>query len=630
MDKDILMEDENHHLGADVAGLLGSAPSGSSAGFEPSNKLRARIEKLAHWRIKLSSIGLDENRAGSHGAHAAVLRGTIAIRETERRDLRKRASGKNIAIDDFIKKREAMTGWLGKLDVAVKKMRVADDMDFERVLGLAIREAEFLANLNHRNIVELEGFVEDVSKSIIWLVSPWAFNGNLKDFIAGEDWEIPERISLIDDVAQGLAYLHSREPPICHGDLKSVYADLDEYGYAQIYARITDFGSARRLTQRDSNTQMGKVEGQSRPLNVIFNPSTNTITLTGNKYTLRWAAPELLIEDPMFVPEKDGQEKTFLSPERRRDLGDMYQSRGEYAKAFAFFAEALKASEQWRDTEEMFAALRGVAQLGRLQKQYSEAIALYDVIWHSYSRRDFWGEGNFDDMASALCDLAELHQLRNEGDRTIERLCKDEGVQGQQRIAEGLCEIAAHHLSRDRHVKASLIFTKAMEISANLGDRKGEADALWGLAEVHRLRGEYDDAIRLYNEVLEISTDLGHGEGQFNALRGLSEVHRHRGVYDDAIPLYDTLWCLAQVHRLRGEYDDAIRLYNEALEISTSVGHRKGRADALWGLAEGRRLRNEHNEAISLYYRALQISTAIFDRQGQVAALLGLAKVYSE
>lgn len=30
----------------------------------------------------------------------------------------------------------------------------------------------------------------------------------------------------ISDVARGLEYLHSREPPICHGDLKSVSRDV--------------------------------------------------------------------------------------------------------------------------------------------------------------------------------------------------------------------------------------------------------------------------------------------------------------------------------------------------------------------------------------------------------------------
>lgn len=63
---------------------------------------------------------------------------------------------------------------------------------------------------------------------------------------------------------------------------------------------ITDFGSARRLTDEDlaKNTERSEDEPHAGPsLTATFCATTNTITLTGNKYTLRWAAPELLMED---------------------------------------------------------------------------------------------------------------------------------------------------------------------------------------------------------------------------------------------------------------------------------------------------------------------------------------------
>ncbi|KIO16409.1 hypothetical protein M407DRAFT_45269, partial [Tulasnella calospora MUT 4182] len=107
----------------------------------------------------------------------------------------------------------------------------------------ALREAGFLVKLRHQNIVKLEGFVEDLFNSRVWLVFPWEENGNLKDFAASQDWEIPERIWLICDVAEGVEYLHGRSPPVYHGDLKSVNILVT----SECRAVITDFGSARRL-----------------------------------------------------------------------------------------------------------------------------------------------------------------------------------------------------------------------------------------------------------------------------------------------------------------------------------------------------------------------------------------------
>ncbi|KIO28942.1 hypothetical protein M407DRAFT_228890, partial [Tulasnella calospora MUT 4182] len=168
--------------------------------------------------------------------------------------------------------------------------------DKARILGLTLREAGFLVELSHPNIVKLDGFVEDISKNVIWLVFPWEENGSLRDFVASADWEIPERISLIRDVAGGVEYLHSRTPPLYHGDLKSINVLVS----SEYRAVITDFGSARRLTSKD----LGKGGERTGPklqegllLDVKFSAATKTMTLTGDKYTLRWAAPELLNGD---------------------------------------------------------------------------------------------------------------------------------------------------------------------------------------------------------------------------------------------------------------------------------------------------------------------------------------------
>ncbi|KIO24085.1 hypothetical protein M407DRAFT_213420 [Tulasnella calospora MUT 4182] len=142
---------------------------------------------------------------------------------------------------------------------------------------MVLREAEFLIELSHECITKLQGFVEDTSKDKLWLVFPWQDNGDLRDFLASRDWEIPERIWLIDNVVEGVEYLHDQKPPICHGDLKSLNILVN----SECRALITDFGSARP------------------PLELTFCDSTSTITLTGNKYTLRWAAPELLMEDQL-------------------------------------------------------------------------------------------------------------------------------------------------------------------------------------------------------------------------------------------------------------------------------------------------------------------------------------------
>ncbi|KIO32381.1 hypothetical protein M407DRAFT_66796, partial [Tulasnella calospora MUT 4182] len=133
-------------------------------------------------------------------------------------------------------------------------------------------EVHVVDGLRHPHIVRLVGFVEDMKNRIAWLVFPWEANGNVREFLLNGEWEIPERVSLIRDVASGLDYLHTRKPPICHGDLKSLNILVN----STHRAIITDFGSARALKEAHSNAEL---------------------TLTGPSWSFRWAAPEILNDE---------------------------------------------------------------------------------------------------------------------------------------------------------------------------------------------------------------------------------------------------------------------------------------------------------------------------------------------
>lgn len=56
-----------------------------------------------------------------------------------------------------------------------------------------------MAGLKHENIINLIGFVEDLENGKGWIVMSWEPNGNVREFLASAEWEIPERISLVRD-----------------------------------------------------------------------------------------------------------------------------------------------------------------------------------------------------------------------------------------------------------------------------------------------------------------------------------------------------------------------------------------------------------------------------------------------
>ncbi|KIO16731.1 hypothetical protein M407DRAFT_48000, partial [Tulasnella calospora MUT 4182] len=83
---------------------------------------------------------------------------------------------------------------------------------------------------------------------------------------------------------EGLTYLHSCTPPICHGDLKSLNI-LVSSSYRAI---ITDFGSARVLLEPAE-----RVLAEGHGL-TTRGTAGSQLTLTGPAWSLRWASPEVL------------------------------------------------------------------------------------------------------------------------------------------------------------------------------------------------------------------------------------------------------------------------------------------------------------------------------------------------
>lgn len=111
---------------------------------------------------------------------------------------------------------------------------------------------------------------------------------------------------------------------------------------------------------------------------------------------------------------------------------------------------------------------------------------------------------------------------------------------------------------------------------------------------MHKLRSEYGEAINLYSEALQVYTDFGD--------------RRERAL---------TLWGLGEVRRFQHQFSEATDLYMEAVQIFTDVGDLKEKALTLWSLADGYRVQDRYSEASKFFSESRQIYTDIADRQGR-------------
>jgi serine/threonine protein kinase len=141
------------------------------------------------------------------------------------------------------------------VQVAVKTIRTFESDDKEKALkktNRVHRELKIWGRLKHNSILPLWGVAEDFGPYIA-MVCPWADNGALTGFLECQQDKLSSqnKFLLLDDIALGLQYLHSKS--IVHGDLTGsnvlIYANgracLADFGLSTI---IVDFEGTSYLT----------------------------------------------------------------------------------------------------------------------------------------------------------------------------------------------------------------------------------------------------------------------------------------------------------------------------------------------------------------------------------------------
>ncbi|KAE9389319.1 hypothetical protein BT96DRAFT_406784 [Gymnopus androsaceus JB14] len=128
------------------------------------------------------------------------------------------------------------------------------------------QEALVWSQLEHPNVLPFLGTNTDLFPESYCLVSPWCSHGNVMVYLSTH----PEadKMRIILDILKGTEYLHSRNPPVVHGDLKGSNILVANLGQCC----LADFGLA----------------GMMSTLQTLSSSTGN-----GTRGSVRWMAPEL-------------------------------------------------------------------------------------------------------------------------------------------------------------------------------------------------------------------------------------------------------------------------------------------------------------------------------------------------
>jgi tetratricopeptide (TPR) repeat protein len=184
----------------------------------------------------------------------------------------------------------------------------------------------------------------------------------------------------------------------------------------------------------------------------------------------------------------------------------------------------------------------------------------------------------------------------------------------------------------------------AVQAARQLGDRRGEANALNDLGDVRYLAGEYPGAAEAHQKALGIYRDLGDRQGQANALTYLGVVRQHTGDYPgaagaleealgicrdlgDRLGQANALIYVGAVRQQTGDYPGAAEVLEEALGSYRDLGNPQGQANALTYLGAVWRLTGDYRNAAQAQEEALGLYRDLGDRLGQANTLIYLGFV---
>ena len=206
-----------------------------------------------------------------------------------------------------------------------------------------------------------------------------------------------------------------------------------------------------------------------------------------------------------------------------------------------------------------------------------------------------------------------------------------------------LTNVGNCHFHLGDYRQAIDLYTQALAIARDTGDRQGEGDALGNLGLCHHRLGDYRQAIDLYTQALAIAHDTGDRQGEGDALGNLGLCHQDLGDYRQAIDLHTQALAIAHdtgdrqleglelsylgvCHFDLGDYRQAIDLHTQALAIAGDTGGRYAEAIALSYLGRAWLASGDAHQAVTLFGQAVSVADTSGDIEPAANARSGLAR----
>ncbi|KAG8994723.1 hypothetical protein FRB90_000362 [Tulasnella sp. 427] len=490
--------------------------------------------------------------------------------------------------------------------VAVKQIKISVADVKSEIKRAFTKEMLIWSSLEaHPGIARFLGFYARDDFSEAWLISPWEPNGNVREFIQKNQLEVPEKLSLVYDTIDALDFLHQLDPPVCHGDVKSIMTGKLPYEgtFAEYAIIVKIFEGSRPHVDDESRlsdclqvwelmTRCWESEPGERP--------TSGMCRTAITFLPR--CPPTLVDHTR-------------SPELLENLGDLESWKGNYDEGLAYLEQALSLYEQAGNE-------RGVASVLRKQASvsYRHSYPLKAMKAASAALKKLRNMNDPLATAETLYLIGSSLGLRSENANALEFLKEaleifraNSNDIGTVQCLERIGEIYRWQMN---YTDAVSNLDEASHVARRCGDKLGEARVILVLGSVEMDHHDYSQALGLISVGCDIARKIGWNQGVCTALLRQSFIKEQQADFDESEKLARESITLAR------RYNSSWRLAQGLLRLGYALNHRSQLTDAAKALEEACALYAEISHVSFEYPETARLLFHVKHAQGNFADCL--------
>lgn len=222
------------------------------------------------------------------------------------------------------------------------------------------------------------------------------------------------------------------------------------------------------------------------------------------------------------------------------NIGSMYSTRGEFAKALEYHTQGLEIRERIKDTLGLGASYNAIGIVHMSHGNYFQAIEDLEKSAEFHVKANYWPG-----VASAYSNLGRILNLLRDYEQSLEFHIESykikEQLQDKQGMTISLGSIAEICIEVGDTATAVEYVNYQYQLAEEVGDKRAIASALGYAGHLHFLRGDYETGEEHCKKAIEIGEEIGSQIVLRGGLQRLFLGYLWQEKYDEAEPILNRL-----------------------------------------------------------------------------------------